>query len=111
MKWLNVFGRVEKIEEVSQELTKYVILHIILRKNSRVLHLKIENKQLTRKQVYAIKQITLLYEMNGDGNSIIIRDSDDVVGPSNIIPFEQSIHEGSLMTKSNVQVVKQENQA
>ena len=49
--------------------------------------------------------------MNGDGNSIIIRDSNDVVGPSNIIPSEKSIHEGSLMTNFNVQVVKQENQA
>ena len=110
MKWLNVFGRVEKIEEVSQELTTYVILHIIPRNNSHFLHLQIENKQLIRKQVSVIKN-TMFYGMNGDGNSIIIQDSDDVVRPSNIIPSKQSIHEGSLMTKSNVQVVKQENQA
>ena len=49
--------------------------------------------------------------MNGDGNSIIIQDHDDLVIPSNIIPSNQSIHEGSLMTNFNVQVVKQENQA
>ena len=57
------------------------------------------------------KTNTLLDHMNGEADLIIIYDSDDVAGPSNIIPFQESICERPSVTKSKVQAVKQENQA
>jgi hypothetical protein len=52
-----------------------------------------------------------LDDTNGEADLIIISDSNDVAGPSSIIPSQESIHERPSLTKSNVQVVKQENQA
>lgn len=51
----------------------------------------------------------LLDGANGEADLIIIWDSNDVAGPSNIIPSQESIREQPLVAKSNVQAVKQEN--
>lgn len=64
----------------------------------------------TDTMLLSAKPNTLLDDTNGEADLIIIWDSNDVAGPSNIIPSQESIHERPVLTKSKVQVVKQENQ-